>query len=460
MSDNIAHRSGAEWARRYVSFVVILFVIAFGTSLSIRANLGSSPISAPPYVLSLVPGIGMTMGTMVMIMHVFFIVMQVALLRRDYEKRQLTQILVSLLFGVYTDVTMWMTSFMQVPPEMDPLVAYPLRFVELLVGGALLAYGIAAEVRCDSLMLAGEGLPLAIAKATHRDFGKVKICSDTGLVTVGVVFMLVYFGRWDWELIGVGTLVSMFYVGYMVRVFAPRITWMDRLFIPKRERAARAQRAVDGTTADDLPLVITIAREYGSGGRAIGERLAQQLGIPLYDRHLIDATARQLGYTTEQVERDEQHVSTAKLWELVFTDKSLPPSQVSAVMGAEHLSRADAIFVCQSRAIREMAAETSCVIIGRVANHILRDRPNVISIFVTSDREKAIRRVMERERLSADDAAKRIDHVNGGRANHYRQYAGGRWTDARNYDLTINSDTVGPGGATDAILRLVTASRG
>lgn len=229
-------RSKAEWIRRYVSFVFILFVIAFGTSLSIRANLGSSPISAPPYVLSLVPGMPMTMGQIVICMHVVFILTQILLLRRNYELRQLSQILVSFLFGFYTDLTMWLTSFLQIPPTLDHTLGWPLQFAELLIGGALLAFGIACEVRCDSLMLAGEGLPLAIAKCVRKDFGKVKMCSDTALVTIAVVLMTTFFGHWDWKMVGPGTLVSMFYVGFMVRVFAPHIAWLDVLFIPKAER--------------------------------------------------------------------------------------------------------------------------------------------------------------------------------------------------------------------------------
>ena len=75
-------------------------------------------------------------------------------------------------------------------------------------------------------MLAGEGFPLAIAKFLKKDFGKVKIFSDTSLVTIGAVFMLIFFGHWDWKMIGPGTLVSMFYVGFMVRVFSPRIGWL------------------------------------------------------------------------------------------------------------------------------------------------------------------------------------------------------------------------------------------
>ena len=78
---------------------------------------------------------------------------------------------------------MWLTGFLQVPFDINPAVGYPLRFAELLLGGAILAFGIACEVRCDSLMLAGEGFPLAIAKFLKKDFGKVKIFSDTSLVT-------------------------------------------------------------------------------------------------------------------------------------------------------------------------------------------------------------------------------------------------------------------------------------
>ena len=294
-------RSKAEWLRRYASFVVILFVIAFGTSLSIRANLGSSPISAPPYILSLIPGMRFTMGQLTIFMHVFFILTQIVLLRKDFEKRQYTQILVSFLFGFYTDLTMWMTGFLQIPETLNPLIGYPLRFVELLTGGAILAYGIACEVRCDSLMLAGEGFPLAISKFLKRDFGKVKMCTDTSLVCVGTAFMLVFFGGWDWKMVGAGTLVSMFYVGYMVRVFTPRIAWLDNIFIPKAERHA-AEKAAAGD-AWNGNRVVTIARTYGSGGNAIGEEVARRLGCPCYNRQLIDRTAAQMGYSPEFVEK-------------------------------------------------------------------------------------------------------------------------------------------------------------
>lgn len=428
-------RSKREWMRRYVSFVFILFVIAFGTSLSIRANLGSSPISAPPYVLSLIPGIPMTMGAIVICMHVLFILIQILLLRKNYEIRQLTQIFVSFLFGFYTDVTMWMTGFLQIPASLPHAIGFPLQFVELLIGGALLAFGIASEVRCDSLMLAGEGLPLAIAKAVKRDFGKVKICSDTGLVVIGVCLMYYFFGHWDWKMIGVGTLVSMFYVGFMVRQFAPHIVWLDKIFIPADERREEVAEEVEEETEEEaVPFIITIAREYGSGGLTLGRLLSERLGVDLYDHAIIDETAQRLGYTSEFVRENEQNISNGKLWELIFTDKSIPMSM--------NPSQDDAIFVSESRIIRALAAKKPCVIIGRCANWVLRGDRKAFRVFVTSNEADAVERVMEKDNLSANDARRRIEQVNTGRSNHYLQYTGHHWTDARDYDLVLNTSTL------------------
>lgn len=437
-------RSRAEWLRRYASFVVILFVIAFGTSLSIRANLGSSPISAPPYILSLIPGMTLTMGQLTICMHVFFITIQLLLLRKNFEPRQYTQILVSFLFGFYTDLTMWLTGFLQIPFDLNPLIGYPLRFIELLIGGAVLAFGIACEVRCDSLMLAGEGLPLAISKFLKKDFGKVKICSDTSLVFIGTIFMFIYFGRWSWEMVGVGTLVSMFYVGFMVRVFAPHIGWLDRIFIPRAERKAAAVAVADQWSGNRI---VTIARTYGSGGNAVGEAVARRLGCPCYNRQIIDQTAHEMGYSTEFVAENEQNLSSGRLWEMIFTDSGIPASM--------NPSKEDAIYVSQSRTIRELAHKGPCVIIGRLANWILRDDPHVLRVFVTSGRDYAVRQIADKLHLSTDEAARKVDRVNTGRANHCRHYTGKAWTDITGYDLVINTERTGIDGAVDMILRAV-----
>ena len=438
-------RSKEQWARRYAGFVVILFVIAFGTSLSIRANLGSSPISAPPYILSLVPGMRLTMGQLTICMHVFFIAAQVALLRRDFERRQWLQIAVSFLFGFYTDLTMWLTGFLQIPRSVIPAIGFPLRLAELLLGGSILAFGIALEVRCDSLMLAGEGFPLAISKVTGVDFGKVKMCTDTSLVTIGVVFMFIYFGCWDWSKVGVGTLISMFYVGMMVRVIAPHITWLDRLLIPKAERGQETKSVETDLWAGHH--VVTIARAYGSGGNEVAQAVAKRLGWPCYDRQLIDLTAKRMGYSSELVERSEQNIPTARLWELVMEDSGIPSSM--------NPSRDDAIFVSQSRTIRELAHEGNCVIVGRLANWTLRDHPHLLRVFITSDEGSAVRRVARRLDISEDEAARKRARVNTGRANHCRRYTGQAWASPSGYDLVLNTDRLGIEGAATLIAEAV-----
>ncbi len=423
-----SYRGKKELFRRYVVFIIALFIIAFGTSLSIRANLGSSPISCPPYVLSLIPGTPLTMGEYVICMHVFFILSQILLLRKNYPIIQLLQIVVSLLFGVYTDVTMWMTGLFQFD---STTLGYVLRFIQLCIGGGLLAYGIALEVKCDVLMLAGEGFPLAISKVVHADFGKVKIFSDTGLVVVGAIFCLIFFGGWHWELIGLGTLFSMFYVGFMVRRFSPHFKWIEPFF----DVTVMPATTVVEHGSEELPLVVTISRQYGSAGHEIGEKLAECLGVPLYDKYLIDKTADELGYSHEFVKENEQNISTGKLWELIFTDKSIPMSM--------NPSKDDAIFVSQSRTIQTLAHQSSCVIIGRCANWILRDDKNSFHVFVCADEKDAIKRVASYCKVGAEEAKGLVEKTNKARSNHYRQYTGGEWTDARNYDLVVNSSKIG-----------------
>ena len=417
-------RSIGELVRRYVVFLISLFFIAFGTSLAIRANLGSSPISCPPYIWSLIPGSPLTMGEYIICIQVLLILTQIILLKKNYQPLQLLQLVVSLFFGFYTDLTMWMT----IPMQFDSTVlGYCIRFVELCLGGAIMAFGIALEVHCDVLLLAYEGFFLAVSKTFNIEFGKVKIASDTSMVVIVIICCFIFFGRWNWELIGVGTLFSMFYVGFMVRLFNPHFNWIERFFRREVETAAVSE-------PEHLPLVITISREYGSGGHVIGEKLAEKLGVKLYDKYLIDEAAEELGYSREFVKENEQNIPTGKLWELIFTDDSIPISM--------NPSKDDAIFVSQSRAIKRIALNESCVIIGRCANWILRHDENSFHVFVCSDIDFAVRRVSHYLNVDAETAKEQILQTNKARANHYWKYTGGNWADARGYDLVVNTSKI------------------
>lgn len=217
-------RSIAEWGRRTLSFVFSLFVLGIGVALTIRANLGSSPITCPPYVLSMIPASPLTVGGWIFCMQFFFVLLQWLLLRKDFQKIQILQLGVCLLFGFFSDLGMWLTESLQ---WSDTLLGYSARWVQLAVAGVILGIGVVWEVRSDILLIPGEGLPITISRVFRIDFGKVKIAFDVFLVAVAFICCYIVFGRWRWDLVGAGTLFSMFYVGIVVRCVSPHMHWLD-----------------------------------------------------------------------------------------------------------------------------------------------------------------------------------------------------------------------------------------
>ncbi|MBR1769484.1 MAG: cytidylate kinase family protein, partial [Bacteroidales bacterium] len=209
--------------------IIALFIVALGTSLTIRSDFGSSPISAPPYVLSSAPGGSLSLGTVTILMHIVFILIQWILLKRDFNKIQFLQVFAGIFFGLFIDVTMWLTSPLQTYNSCGGLLSYILRFAELFVGGAVMAYGIGMEVKCNVIMLAGEGLQYAISKVSKQDFGKIKIIVDTSLVCISVLLSFIIFHKWRWDMIGIGTLISMFYVGFAVKKIENKFGFLEKL---------------------------------------------------------------------------------------------------------------------------------------------------------------------------------------------------------------------------------------
>ena len=204
---------------RYLVFAVGRFVMAIGIAITARAPLGTTPISTPPYVVSL--GGGITLGLATIVMHVGFVALQIALLRREFEWIQLLQVLVGVGFGVFIDAAMVLTGWFR--PE-----AYWLQWVGVLVGSAILALGITVQFLPKVLMNAGEGTVAALAHVTGVRIGTMKIAFDVTLVGIGAVISLAMFGRI--EGIREGTLVAMFLVGLIVgRILPPLTQWFARL---------------------------------------------------------------------------------------------------------------------------------------------------------------------------------------------------------------------------------------
>ena len=186
--------------------------------------------------------------------------------------------------------------------------------------------------------------------------------------------------------------------------------------------------------------VITISREYGSGGRYIGKLIADKLGIKLYDKEFIEKVALETGLSQEYIEKNEQK-------------RDLVASLNNGYYFG--LDNSDELFLKESELIKEIADKESCVIVGRCANFILNDKKNVIKVFVYSDMDSKIKRATEFYGLSKSNAEKEIRNIDKLRANHYKYYTEKDWKDFSNYDVCVNSDFAGVEGAAELICGIV-----
>lgn len=183
-------------------------------------------------------------------------------------------------------------------------------------------------------------------------------------------------------------------------------------------------------------VIITIAREYGSGGRYIGKLVAEKLGIKLYDKEFVEEISKDTGFSAEYIESNEQKRTV-----------------LDNVNGGYYvgLNNADELFIKESNLIKELAERESCVIVGRCADFILKDKENVFKIFINNTMENKIKRATEFYGMNKEKARKEILRINKLRANHYKYYTDKDWREPSNYDICINSDAVGIENAVELI---------
>lgn len=406
-----------EIFKRYLLFIIGLFVNSLGICFIIKADLGSSPISSLPYTISLKSPI--SLGTLTFILNLFLIAGQMLILKKDFKQREWLQLPISVLFGVFIDLSMWMIGWIQ--PDM-----YVMKLVILVIGCAILGLGVSLEVIANVVMLSGEAFVQAISMKKKKEFGLVKICFDSSLMILAIVLSLILYGA----VLGVreGTIVAAFLVGMFARYYNKRLTFLNHYLGESSEQSDEPELV---TANNNRHFVITIAREYGSGGREIGKCLAERFGIPYYDRELIDMVAKEKGMSNIEVASREQNIPSHLLYEMIMQDFTAPLER--------SLSQDDALFVAQSRIIRKLASEGSCIIIGRCADYVLRDFKNCFKVFVHADYVSKLHRIIndyKEDETKAHEELKRVDH---GRANHYKTYTGRTWDDASNYDLCVNS---------------------
>ncbi len=420
-----------EKLKRYIIFLIGLFINSLGVSLITKANLGTSPISSIPYVLSL--NFPFTLGQFTIAFSLLLILIQLIILRRNFKAEHLLQIPISILFGYFIDLTMVMLFFVE-PQNYLSSVIY------LLIGCLILGFGVYTEVLANVAMLPGESFVRAVSSTWKTEFGSTKVAFDVSLTVIAAVLSLLFAHRLD----GVreGTIIAALLVGFIARLFGRWLSFLPSLLFgfpeSRQDQAMRVLSERQDQTSqppsenqDSAPhTVIVIGRQYGSGGHDIGKALAEKLGFDFYDNEIIQMTAGSTGYTPQFVKDREENMTNSLLYDLV--------SQMYIYSDTREAPR-DAIFESEGKVIRELAEKGNCVILGRCADYFLRDRKDCLKVYLHAPEDYRIKRIMKNENLSEEDARQKIRKMDRRRSDNYHYYTKRIWGHSGNYDLTLDT---------------------
>jgi cytidylate kinase len=184
-------------------------------------------------------------------------------------------------------------------------------------------------------------------------------------------------------------------------------------------------------------LIITISRQYGSGGRQIGQQLAKELNLPFYDKEIIDLAAKESGLAADFIRGQEQQLTQSLLFSIVtnFTSNA-------GAFNPNMLSLSDQVYLAEAKAIRSLADKGSCVMVGRCADWVLEKDYDVLRVFVCAPIETRCKRAVEEYGDKAENIQKAVQNIDKQRARYCQHYCDKAWEDAGNYDLCLNSGTI------------------
>ena len=197
--------------------------------------------------------------------------------------------------------------------------------------------------------------------------------------------------------------------------------------------------------------IVTISRQYGSGGRYIGENLAKAMGVPCYDEKLIDMVAKESGFAQSFVAEKGERMTGS----LLFNIASSLSFANNVFSNNNGVTLQDESYFTQNRIIKELADKGPCVIVGRCADYILREREDCLNVFIFADNESKIERAEKYFNITREEAPAVLKKKDKARANHYKYYTDQEWGMASNYDLCLNSGLIGIEGCVKAIQQVL-----
>lgn len=404
-----------EKLKRYVIFIMGIFICSLGVSVITLTDLGASPISAIPYVLSL--SFPMSIGVFTIIFSLLLVIIQIIMLRRDFKAESLLQIPVSMAFGYFIDLTMIFVALI-------PMETYPIKIMYLVIGCFFLGLGVYFEVIADVAMLPGESFVKAMTKVFKLEFGIAKISFDTSLAVIAAILSVILLG----QLTGIreGTLVSAIVVGFIARILRKKLVFLERFLLPTNFEKESEEKTSENKYTHN---VVIIDRQFGSGGREIGKRLAEKLNYKFYDSEIIEMISKQVGYSFDYVEEIEEGKGS-----------SIIPTLENQLYGydMEDLSPVGKIFKNESQLIEKLANKENCVIIGRCADYAIKNKPNCITLFLHANIEYRISKVMELENITYKEAENKIRKTDAKRSSYYHYYTDKKWGDSSNYSMSLD----------------------
>ena len=184
-------------------------------------------------------------------------------------------------------------------------------------------------------------------------------------------------------------------------------------------------------------LIITIGRQLGAGGLGVARRLAQEFGMKVYDKELLAEVARESGLDEACFEKRDEKSSRGVLGAALQGFRSL--FGVYNRAGTDTVMNEDKLFQIQSEVMRDIAAKEDCIIVGRCADYILRHEPRLVTVFISASLDSRVKRIMEGEKLSEEDARRYVEQGDRKRAEYYNYYTFKKWGDSASYDLCIDS---------------------
>lgn len=406
---------------RLVLLVFGVFIMAFGVALSIHSGLGTTPFSTLPYVFNALFS-KISIGVFTIILNLSFFLLHLILKKREFKPISYLQIPVALLFGFLIDVHLLILKDWEI-------THYLIQLAVLLFSVTMVGLGVFLQVKANIVILPIDSFVLSLSEKMKRGFSETKIIMEIALIVLAVLSFFImgksFFGVRE------GTLILALTTGLMVLLYQKYFTFIDRLLVDDNAPLENFIAEPYMTTEN---FVITISRQYGSGGHAVGEMIAEKLGISFYDSSLIDLTAKEGGFTSEFVKENEQKLKSKWLYRFykqnyAFVNTAIPPK--------------DLLFMVQTKVIRDITAKESCVIVGRCADYILKGHPNIFNVFVHASEAFRIERVINNYHIEPAEAKEVMEKTDKQRINYNKHYTGREWANLRDFDLSIETSLFG-----------------